>query len=273
MACYRVKMILIAVIALIFLILLPRKGIARYRLGARVDYSYESLAFKTASIRRRHSKFIRKYDLDFKGNIWDPRFFVFNTGASFKKTTDTYIKRDSRKLGLNKYSFSGTFFPRFWYPLTLSVARNVRNDNIDDKIVEDNYGVTWQLRHWRLPKITWKLRYRTSASKRDSERWFNDIEIKKNTISTKNELQLSRNRVKTENLSETASDSVSFRNYSKFSWWDSIFRANARYINVESDKRGVHSESDLSSLLLGLSQKPLKGFSDSLQYKLTQSNA
>jgi len=153
-------------------------------LRGSVDFEYEKYTETGYGQDREYDRFGQLYSLNFRSNIWDPRFLIYDMFVLyFDDSREGDQPRDRNEL---HYGFSSTLLPKSLLPVSFFADRKVIETTTTgptDRAVVNTYGYSfdWLLRFRRLPyvgmhlKQTWstgtstdreQLRYGTNLSKR-----------------------------------------------------------------------------------------------------------
>ncbi|MFQ5328970.1 MAG: hypothetical protein ACE5D4_03150 [Thermodesulfobacteriota bacterium] len=162
-----------------------------------VIFKYARADSGFSSDRSTSSEFEQIYSFILTGNIWDPRFLIYDATLSFDDITrdDSGSRDDSTTW---KYGLSTTLFPRFRFPLNL-FADFSRNDSRTVGTFRENdsdtYGMRLTMNFRRLPVTT--VEATTNSTRRlidgalddDESRNNYSVGMKKSIGPTKNELR------------------------------------------------------------------------------------
>jgi hypothetical protein len=248
-----------------------RNPYSYYSLRGHVDFNYAKQRYGTSDSMSETTDFRRIYSLSLRGNIWDPRFLIFDSSISLDGT-DTNISGAKSFSKVWDYSLTTTFFPQFRFPLTL-YGRLSRGENSYKGQTRDstlnNYGLRWFLRFKVLPitrlGIDWRERDINNIQK--SEEISYDLYLRKDIGPTKNNLfyELITKEDKLNNT-DSASSSLTFANATNLGLKTFMSFAASRY---KDNTPTSDTKSEASTVIL--KSNPSKRFRQYYAYTFVKS--
>lgn len=237
-----------------------------------IDFSYNSINYKTSSTSERTESIEQRYRLNVKGLLINPDLIIYNAGIELVDT-DTERNNSQSRSNVDKYVFDATLLRKSRIPLTLTARRVTSDTGFGALTTTDTFGADWHLKFRTLPWT--KLNYdktQTKSAGRNDETETSGIEMSKIIGPTDNMISYSSTTTSNSINYGSVNNVVAVRNDT------TVPRVADFYLGVVKNDYSITQDNDkrateLTAGSVGVRTEPLAGLDQYYNYTFTNNKS